>query len=322
MSTTVVHGQESTTAVRKKHLLLLLLACCCCLAAAAGTERSDGDAIADLARSLANPPPSWTAGGDACSSFKGISCSPSGRVTAIDLAGMGLAGTLPSSLSSLTALQSLQLAGNALSGVVPPGLGKIPTLRNVSLSGNYLQGPAPRFAVGVATDVVVAGNGFCHDEPGRPCDARVSTLLKVAEGFGYPLYLARSWKGNEPCERWYGVVCYTTPDVVMLLLDDADLSGTISPAIANLTGLQRLGLSDNNLTGQIPESLTTLTNLDLVDVRNNSLSGQLPRFKPSVLVLSDGNRFGGSSSGAAAVADSGSSSSRGSAADASSGIIL
>lgn len=275
--------QESTTAVTL--LLLLLLACYCCLLAASS---ADADAIADLARSLARPPPSWTAGGDVCSSFKGISCSSSsGRVTAIDLAGMGLAGTLPTSLSSLTALESLQLAGNALSGMVPPGLGEIPSLRNISLSGNYLQGPVPRFAAGVATDDVFAGNGFC---PGQ-CDAQVTILLQVAEGFGYPLSLARSWRGNDPC-RWYRVFCYKSGDVAMILLYDANLSGTISPAIAHLTQLRRLELSNNSLAGEIPESLTTLPNLELLDVSNNMLTGQLPKFNASVRVLSDGNRFG------------------------------
>lgn len=429
MATTVVKRQESATAVTKKHVLLALLLSCClaaAAAAAAGMERSDADVIADLAGSFTRPPPSWTAGGEACS-FEGISCSSSGRVTAIDLRGLGLAGTLPSSLTSLTKLESLHLSGNALSGAVPPlqtptltslsldgnaftslpkgfprglpalrhlnidnlplspplhlspdaiagcpnlrtlsannaslagpfpaaaaaivasltsirtlrlsrnfltgtvpaALGKIPNLSEISLSGNFLQGPVPEFAAGVDADVV-AGNGFCRDEPG-PCDAKVSTLLQVAEGFGYPLSLARSWKGNDPCSSWWlGVVCYRS-DVSIIILDAANLSGTISPAIAKLTGLQRLDLAKNRLTGEIPDSLTTLPKLKLLDVRNNRLTGQLPKFKPSVYVLADGNRFGESPSGpaaAAAVADSGWSSARGSAddaADASSGNVL
>jgi hypothetical protein len=123
------------------------------------------------------------------------------------------------------------------------------------------------------------------------------------------------------------VVCYRS-DVSIIILDAANLSGTISPAIAKLTGLQRLDLAKNRLTGEIPDSLTTLPKLKLLDVRNNRLTGQLPKFKPSVYVLADGNRFGESPSGpaaAAAVADSGWSSARGSAddaADASSGNVL
>ncbi|KAG2579421.1 hypothetical protein PVAP13_6NG279300, partial [Panicum virgatum] len=305
-----------------------LLLTCCGLAAAAAGRRSDADAVADLARSLAKPPSTWTtAGGDPCS-FEGISCSSSGRVIAIDLAGMGLAGTLPPSLSSLPALESLQLGGNALSGAVPPlrarsltslsldgnaftSLPKdfplgMPTLRHlsmdnlplapwpfphaiagaaappsapsppptppwparsrrreISLSNNFLQGPVPQFAAGVAADVV-DGNCFCLDEPGA-CNAQVSTLLQAAEGFGYPFYLARAWRGNDPCSGdWLGTVCDSSGSVSMIYLQHAELSGTISPAIADLVDLERLVLAGNNLTGEIPESLTKLTKLELL----------------------------------------------------------
>ncbi|PUZ59810.1 hypothetical protein GQ55_4G072600 [Panicum hallii var. hallii] len=302
-----------------KHFrITLLLSCCLAAAAAAGIgSSSDADAIADVARSLARPPSTWTAGGgDACS-FKGVTCSPSGRVTAIDLAGQGLAGTLPSSLSSLTALESLQLQGNAFSGAVPPPrapsltrlslegnaftslpedfLRATPALRSLSMDGlplppwpfpdaifsclpstpsrpptpaspaasrrrahlqsyNHLQGPVPAFSPAVAADVV-AGNGFCLDAPG-PCDAQVSALLQVAEGFGYPLNLSRSWTGNDACSGW-GVICDAS-EVTILGLTNYNLSGTMSPAIANLTGLRKLDLAGNRLTGEIPDALAAL----------------------------------------------------------------
>ncbi|XP_066384561.1 receptor-like kinase TMK3 [Miscanthus floridulus] len=289
---TTAHRQESTTTgTRKKGLLVLLLSCCLAAAAAVGMEPSDASAIADLVQSLATPPSSWTAGGDACTTFEGITCSASGRVTAIDLAGKGLAGTLPPSLSSLTALESLQLRGNSLTGVVPAVLGEIATLRNVSLSGNFLQGPVPRFAKGVAADDVVDGNSFCSDEPGRPCSAQVSALLRVAEGFGYPVSLARTWRGNDPCQSWQGLACVTEPDVSRIFLHAANFSGTISPAMANLTELRRLDLGENRLAGEIPDALATLPKLGFLDVTNNRLTGQLPKFRPSVRVLSDGNAF-------------------------------
>ncbi|CAL5053952.1 unnamed protein product [Urochloa decumbens] len=412
-----------------KHFLIFLLSCSLAAAAAAGigSSSSDAAAITDLARSLTNPPSTWTTagGGDPCSSFKGITCSPSGRVTAIDLAGQNLTGTLPSSLSTLTALESLQLQGNSLSGAVPPlrspslarlsldgnaftslpaagddllraaapalrvltmdnlplppwpfpaavlgcrsletfsasgtnltgafpaaalaanltsirtlrlshnnltgvipaSLGKIASLKNISLSYNHFQGPVPEFAAGVAAAAdVTAGNGFCLDKPG-PCDAQVSALLQVAEGFGYPYHLARSWTGNDACKDWVGVEC-DMEDVEILGLTGYNLSGTISPAIASLKGLKVLNLANNSLTGEIPEALAALPKLSVVDVRNNRLTGQLPKFKASVDVSADGNSSPslrnqhGSGQGEGSL-DDGSSSSSGSAAGA--GIIL
>ncbi|XP_012700748.1 receptor-like kinase TMK3 [Setaria italica] len=345
-----------------KHFLVSLLSCCIAAAAAAGIgSSSDADVIADLVRSLAKLPSTWTAGGDACS-FKGVTCSAAGRVTAIDLAGQGLAGTLPSSISNLTAPESLQLQGNALSGAVPPlrspaltrlsldgnaftslpgdflratpallslsidGLplpswpfpaaifgcpslhtfsasntnltcafpaaalvSNLTSIRTLRLSHNNLTGviPADQGPVPVFASAVVAGNGFCLEKPG-PCDAQVSTLLQVAEGFGYPLHLARSWTGNEPCSGWVGVICDMS-DVEILGLTSYNLSGTISPVIANLKGLRKLDLANYNLTGEIPDALAALPNLSLVDVRNNRLTGQLPKFRESVDVSADGN---------------------------------
>jgi Leucine-rich repeat (LRR) protein len=404
--------------------------------ALAAAKSPDADAIADLARSVSNLPPSWTAGGDVCG-YEGVTCDKvSGRVTAIDLGGKGVAGTLPpSSLSSLAALTELLLGGNALAGAVPslaglaslarvvldgnnftslpadflqdvpsmrdlrlnslplqpwslpeaisslenfsavaasltghfpanlsssslkmlrlsnnnlsgqidavaslnglsllmidhnsfsgpiPDLSGIsqleaftagdnlltglvpasmttmPSLRRVSLVNNLLQGPMPEFSHGVVVNVV--GNNFCRQEPGRPCDAQVTTLLQVAAGFGYPLQLAKKWHANTACNRdgtttstsWVGVICNGT-DVTEISLERMNLSGNISPAFANLTALVRLNLSGNHLTGVIPDALAVMPRLALLDVTNNNLTGQIPKFKPSVQVMAQGNRFG------------------------------
>uniref|UniRef100_A0ACD5ZY83 Uncharacterized protein n=1 Tax=Avena sativa TaxID=4498 RepID=A0ACD5ZY83_AVESA len=417
--------------------LLLAFLCVSTSSLALGAAKSpDADAIVDLARSVSNLPPSWTAGADICG-YEGVTCDKdSGRVTTIDLRDKGLAGTLPSSaLSSLAAVTALHLGGNRLAGAVPslaslaslalvvldgnaftslpadflkdvpslrdlsldslplqpwslpeaiPSLSleyfsasaanlagpfpanlpcsslttlrlnrnnlsgpidavaslksltvlmidhnsfsgpipdlsgmsqletfsagdnlltglvpasmtKMPSLRRVSLANNLLQGPMPEFGHGVDTDVL--GNDFCHPEPGRPCDAQVTALLQVAAGFGYPLQLSRNWYGNTTCNSkdgtasWVGVVCNGT-DVTEVSLQQMNLSGTISPAFANLTAVVRLNLSGNHLAGAIPDALATMPRLALLDVTNNNLRGQIPKFKPSVQVMAQGNRFG------------------------------
>ena len=107
--------------------------------------------------------------------------------------------------ANFTSIRTLRLSHNNLTGVIPASLGTMASLADISLSYNHLQGPVPAFGPAVAADLV-AGNGFCLDELG-PCDAQVSALLQVAEGFGYPLNLSRSWAGNDACSGWLGVVC-------------------------------------------------------------------------------------------------------------------
>ncbi|XP_061373026.1 receptor-like kinase TMK4 [Gastrolobium bilobum] len=196
-----------------------------------------------------------------------------------------LTGPIPD-LSECNNLFDLQLRDNQLTGVVPSSLMGLLSLKNVSLDNNELQGPVPAFGKGVK--VTLDGiNSFCRDTPG-PCDARVMVLLQVAEAFGFPIRLANSWKGNDPCQGWSFVVC-TAGKITTVNFAKQGLQGTISPAFANLTDLRNLYLNGNNLTGSIPESLITLSQLETLDMSNNNLSGDVPKFPSKVKLVTAGN---------------------------------
>nr|GMD63109.1 receptor-like kinase TMK4 [Ipomoea batatas] len=196
-------------------------------------------------------------------------------------------GPIPD-LSKCVNLFDLQLRDNQLTGVVPVSITALPKLVNITLQNNILQGPMPEFGKNVKNNV---GNTFCKDTPG-PCDPQVTALLAFAGGLGYPITLAQSWEGNNPCNNnWASVSCDGQGNVITVTLRKQGFSGTISPALANLTSLRNLYLNDNNLTGPIPESLTTLPNLQVLEVSNNNLSGPIPVFPPSVNFSHDGNLF-------------------------------
>ncbi|KAG6520027.1 hypothetical protein ZIOFF_017056 [Zingiber officinale] len=201
-------------------------------------------------------------------------------------------GPIPD-VSNLTALESFNARDNALTGVVPASFAATLTLKNVSLSKNMLQGAFPQFASKSVSVDIDKGNQFCSPAPG-PCDPRVTMLLDIAAGFGYPLLLAKSWKGNQPCgANWLGVTCDAQGNVIVLNFANQHLGGEISPAFSNLTSLRQLFLSSNDLVGSIPASLTQLPQLQLLDVTNNSLSGKVPTFRTSVtLKLEDNPKLG------------------------------
>ncbi|CAO2146326.1 unnamed protein product [Urochloa humidicola] len=187
-------------------------------------------------------------------------------------------------------LMDFNVRDNHLTGLVPASLIGITSLQHVKLSNNYFQGPKPKFTANSVD--IDSGNGFCLTDPG-PCSPLATTLLEVAKGFGYPFELAQ-WAGNDPCRisPWLGLICIKM-EVTQINLPRRNLLGTISPAFANLTKLQRLDLSNNDLTGGIPDALTTMPNLNYLDGSNNRLTGQVPEFKQlNIKLMTAGNRFG------------------------------
>ncbi|KAG6488988.1 receptor-like kinase TMK4 [Zingiber officinale] len=210
------------------------------------------------------------------------------RLTMVWLQSNSFTGPIPD-LSNLTVLESFNVRDNSLTGVVPQSLAACISLKNVTLSNNMLQGPFPQFASKSVVEDVNKGNNFCSSD-GSPCDTRVATLLAVAEGFGYPAVLAKSWQGNDPCSsNWLGVTCDLQKSIIVLNFGNQHFGGYISPAFGNFTSLRQLLLSNNNLTGTIPDNLAQIPTLQQLDVTNNDLSGNVPKFLSSVMLKTDGN---------------------------------
>lgn len=199
-------------------------------------------------------------------------------------------GTIPD-LSLCSNLVDLQLRDNSFTGVIPASLTSLPKLANVSLQNNVFLGPIPGFKPSVQVSLGNT-NHFCNPAP-VPCDPQVTILLDVAGAVGCPMSLAESWAGNNPCKGWNYITCDAKGSVTVINFAKQNWVGTISPAVANLTGLKSLIMNDNNLTGPIPDSLTSLAELQLVDVSNNNISGKIPKFRSDVIVKTSGNPFMG-----------------------------
>ncbi|CAL4965262.1 unnamed protein product [Urochloa decumbens] len=88
-----------------------------------------------------------------------------------------------------------------------------------------------------------------------------------------------SWNGSGAgvfC-GWEGVTCDRRHRrVVALSLPSIGLSGTLSPAVGNLTFLRTLNLSYNWFQGSIPASIGRLGRLQRLDLSYNTFSGLLP----------------------------------------------
>uniref|UniRef100_A0A803N2Q1 non-specific serine/threonine protein kinase n=1 Tax=Chenopodium quinoa TaxID=63459 RepID=A0A803N2Q1_CHEQI len=72
-----------------------------------------------------------------------VACSNDGFVISLDMASMGLSGTLSSSIGNLTRLRSISMQNNQLSGPIPDEIGKLQELQTLDLSGNQFSSEIP-----------------------------------------------------------------------------------------------------------------------------------------------------------------------------------
>ncbi|KAJ6689058.1 hypothetical protein OIU85_005467 [Salix viminalis] len=79
---------------------------------------------------------------DPCS-WRMVTCSPDGYVSALGLPSQNLSGSLSPSIGNLTNLQSVLLQNNAISGPIPAAIGKLEKLQTLDLSNNTFSGEMP-----------------------------------------------------------------------------------------------------------------------------------------------------------------------------------
>ena len=207
-------------------------------------------------------------------------------LTSLWLHGNHFKGTIPMNIGDLASLKDLDLNGNQLVGLIPDALGKM-QLDRLDLNNNHFMGPIPNFAT---ARVTFDSNNFCQTKPGVPCSFEVMALLGFLGGLDYPSNLVNSWIGNKPCDGpWLGIKCNANGKVSMIILSNFNLTGTLTPSVANLDSLVEIRLGGNNLSGVVPSNWTSLRSLTLLDLSGNNISGPLPNFAKSLKIVTDGN---------------------------------
>ncbi|XP_039144069.1 probable LRR receptor-like serine/threonine-protein kinase At3g47570 [Dioscorea cayenensis subsp. rotundata] len=174
--------------------------------------------------------------------WTGVSCSHKhkGRVTAINLAMLGLGGLISPSIANLSFLNIIELSSNQFSGEVPPEFGRLHRLQYLNLSFNDLHGIIPE-SLANSSKLRLLELSFNHLNGSIPVELG-GTLLKLK----------------------------------VLGLSHNSLSGAIPSSIGNLSSLARLYLANNLLRGIIPEELGRLSNLIFFLVGGNLLHGTIP----------------------------------------------
>ncbi|XP_024532303.1 leucine-rich repeat receptor-like serine/threonine-protein kinase BAM2 [Selaginella moellendorffii] len=184
----------------------------------------------------------WSASDSSPCSWTGIQCDDDGFVSALNLGGKSLNGSLSGlPLARLRHLVNISLEQNNLAGPLPPELSLLPRLRFLNISHNNF------------------GYGF-------PANLSAIATLEVLDTYN------NNFSGPLPPELG------ALQSIRHLHLGGSYFSGAIPPELGNLTTLRYLALSGNSLTGRIPPELGNLGELEELYLGYyNEFEGGIPR---------------------------------------------
>ena len=180
----------------------------------------------------------------ASTNYPGVTFSPEGRVTAINLAGYGLTGELPGEGFSLPELTTLTLNNNSIIGLTAGA--DLPKLVTLNLAGNRVAGLTAGLSLPELTTLDLSSN-------------HVSELL--ISGFSLPK-LATLNLSNNQLEGELPTEALDLPALTTLNLSRNSLTGNVPASLLKeCTLLRSLDLSHNQLTEvktALPASITSL----------------------------------------------------------------
>ncbi|XP_042520457.1 probable LRR receptor-like serine/threonine-protein kinase At5g45780 isoform X2 [Macadamia integrifolia] len=166
-----------------------------------------------------------------------VGCSPDGFVISLEMANMGLSGTLSPNIGNLSHLQTMLLQNNLISGPLPLEIGKLSELQTLDLSGNQFIGEIPS-SLGFLTHLSslrLSKNMFSGHIPRTVANLTgllffvagnmflcMPSLLQVCTGASKPLNATNSLPKNSGHHQWVvamavGVSCTFVASVVLIV---------------------------------------------------------------------------------------------------------
>ncbi|KAJ4818672.1 Leucine-rich receptor-like protein kinase family protein [Rhynchospora pubera] len=196
--------------------------------------------------------------------WTGVSCGRkhAARVTALDLASLGLKGTISPSIANLTSLKQINMSENQLRGFIPKDIGSLP-LKHLNLSFNFLEGEIPPSLAKAYSliDLDLSVNNFGGFIPGSLGNSTSLNYLDLSNN---------KLQGGIPASLG------TCSSLQFFFLNNNSLVGSIPSSLGKYASLLSLDLSQNILSGTIPPSLDNASSLFYINLYKNSLTGSLP----------------------------------------------
>ncbi|KAJ3261307.1 hypothetical protein HK103_005915 [Boothiomyces macroporosus] len=252
-------------------------------------------------------------------------CIPDVGITDVVFPNYNLAGTIPSEINQLEALQTLNLANNPFKPQVFPNISNLNLLRQIQLSNTNIYGEFPLITSNLLVILKVDNNKLASLEgitnsnnqlakidisnnqftsfPDISSNTAKTMQIFLAQdnpikatGFpGWLTYAPSLWKlvlDNIDLSSQLFPFITALPNLKILELNNCGLTGSITSDIGQLINLQQLYLAGNHLTGSVPPEIVNLVNMTNLNLTGNELNGnyppgirQMPHYNSSTFVI-------------------------------------
>ncbi|KAK4396097.1 Receptor like protein 22 [Sesamum angolense] len=212
-----------------------------------------------------------------CCRWAGVKCDTRGRVSSLDLSGESISDGINnagSSLFSLVFLENLSLAQNSFSSIdLPFGFGKLTELRYLNLSNSGFSGQIPLDFSNLTRLVVLDFTNTIYSSlklENPNLERLIHNFTRLRE-----LYLDGvniSAKGSE----WCHAISSSLPNLGILSLSNAYLTGPIDSSLVKLRSLSVIRLDENTFSSPFPEFFADFPSLRVLTISSCNLSGVVP----------------------------------------------
>ena len=196
--------------------------------------------------------------------WHGITCGRRHqRVTALNLEGYKLRGSISPDIGNLTFLRFINLQNNSFYGEIPQEIGHLFRLLRLDLNNNSLEGEIPSSLSNCSNlrFIVLYVNKLTGKIP-----TELGSLMKLKQ-----LQLGiNNLEGRIPPSLGNLTL------LIYFSVGANNMVGNIPDSIGQLKSLERFSISINKFSGTIPSSFYNLSSLQVVALTSNQLSGTLP----------------------------------------------
>mmetsp|Transcript_2511 Transcript_2511/g.3695 ORF Transcript_2511/g.3695 Transcript_2511/m.3695 type:complete len:670 (-) Transcript_2511:69-2078(-) len=192
----------------------------------------------------------------------------------LDLEENGLSGNLPDEIGSLSDCTVLSVYGNDIAGTLPSSLGQMVALNKLWLEDNEFSGSLPS-EIGYLRNV--DDLSFYENQIEGTLPTELGQLTR----------LERLWANNMRITGRLPTEFGMLSKLENLYLDVNFLSGSIPRELGLATNLRDLRLFRNSLGGTLPINLFSLTKLEILYLDTNKFKGEIPNEIGGLLSIKD-----------------------------------